>query len=65
MAPTSPTQPDFTPGRCIIPVVTDDGSQSRKAPRAVRNLGRRSRPVSRRSWLAELDRMVHLAIWTQ
>lgn len=47
-----------------IAVVTDNGSQSRKAPRAVRNLSRRSRPVSGRRWRDDLERIALFAIWT-
>jgi hypothetical protein len=47
-----------------IAVVTDNGSQARKPPRAVRNLGRRSAPQPRRNWLDKVETIVHLAIWT-
>jgi hypothetical protein len=50
--------------RRTIAVVTDNGSEARKPPRAVRNLSRRSRSVSRRSWLDTLENIAHFAIWT-
>jgi hypothetical protein len=50
--------------RHTIAVVTDNGSQARKPPRAVRNLSHRSRPAGRRSWLDTLEKIAHLAIWT-
>lgn len=57
-------QPSFAPGRCIIPVVTDDGTQPHGTPRALRNLGQSRAPKTNRTWLDKIEAIVHLAIWT-